>query len=106
MTLSLTGRARAAATQVNVNQIKHIFGMTDEDSIGKVAFPAVQAAPCFSTVFPHMFGSNKRIGCLVPCAIDQARPCVPSQLARRRRPLTLRLRGTCMRSVAQHSPAQ
>ena len=57
--------------QVNINRAKKTFGFTDEDSIGKVAFPAVQAAPSFSTVFPHMFGSNKRIGCLIPCAIDQ-----------------------------------
>jgi tryptophanyl-tRNA synthetase len=59
--------------QVNVNRAKKTFGFTDEDSIGKVAFPAVQAAPSFSTVFPHMFGDDKRIGCLIPCAIDQVR---------------------------------
>jgi tryptophanyl-tRNA synthetase len=56
-----------------VNRAKKVFGFTDEDSIGKVAFPAVQAAPCFSEIFPHMFGTEKRIGCLIPCAIDQAR---------------------------------
>jgi hypothetical protein len=59
--------------QVNVNRAKKVFGFTDEDSIGKVAFPAVQAAPCFSEIFPHMFGTEKRIGCLIPCAIDQVR---------------------------------
>ena len=36
-----------------------------------MAFPAVQAAPSFSTTFPDIFGSNKDIRCLIPCAIDQ-----------------------------------
>ena len=38
---------------------------------GKMAFPAVQAAPSFSTTFPDTFGDNKDIRCLIPCAIDQ-----------------------------------
>jgi hypothetical protein len=61
----------AQCMQINVNRAKKVFGFTDEDSVGKVAFPAVQAAPCFSEIFPHMFGKEKRIGCLIPCAIDQ-----------------------------------
>ena len=36
-----------------------------------MAFPAVQAAPSFSTTFPHIFGNNADIQCLIPCAIDQ-----------------------------------
>ena len=60
--------------QVSVHKAKKTFGFTDEDNIGKVAFPAVQAAPSFSSVFPHMFGTDKRVGCLIPCAIDQVRP--------------------------------
>ena len=39
--------------------------------MGKSAFPAIQAAPCFSTSFPHIFGGKKDIPCLIPCAIDQ-----------------------------------
>jgi len=39
--------------------------------VGKMAFPAVQAAPAFSTSFPQIFGENKDIHCLIPCAIDQ-----------------------------------
>jgi hypothetical protein len=62
-----------ACLQANVNQVKHIFGLTDEASIGKIAFPAVQAAPSFASVFPHMFGDKKTIPCLIPCAIDQVR---------------------------------
>lgn len=40
---------------VTYNQARAIFGFTDNDCIGKIAFPAVQAAPCFTTAFPHIF---------------------------------------------------
>ena len=59
---------------VTTNQCKAIFGFQDSDNIGKVGFPAVQAAPAFSTTFPKIFGdSNKDIRCLIPCAIDQVK---------------------------------
>lgn len=54
-----------------MNQVKGIFGLTTDDYIGKISFPAVQAAPAFPDSFPHMFGARKDIRCLVPCAIDQ-----------------------------------
>ena len=41
---------------------------------GKYAFPAVQAAPSFSSSFPHIFGEHKDLQCLIPCAIDQVKP--------------------------------
>ncbi|VDD74298.1 unnamed protein product [Mesocestoides corti] len=59
---------------VTYNQARGIFGFTDNDCIGKIAFPAVQAAPSFATAFPHIFpdpDKAKDIGCLIPCAIDQ-----------------------------------
>ncbi|KAK9907769.1 hypothetical protein WJX75_009683 [Coccomyxa subellipsoidea] len=56
---------------VTMNSIRSLMGMTQEDNIGKIAFPAVQAAPCFPTSFPHIFGTRKNIRCLIPCAIDQ-----------------------------------
>ena len=56
---------------VTMNQAKGIFGFSDSDNIGKMAFPAVQAAPAFSTTFPKIFGANKDVHCLIPCAIDQ-----------------------------------
>lgn len=56
---------------VTMNQIRGIFGFTMEDYIGKIAFPAIQAAPSFPNSFPHMFGDRKDIRCLIPCAIDQ-----------------------------------
>lgn len=55
---------------VNFNQAQKIFGFDETSYIGKVSFPAIQAAPSFSTSFPHMFG-EQRIPCLIPCAIDQ-----------------------------------
>lgn len=55
---------------VTFNQVKGIFGFGDSDCIGKIAFPATQAAPSFSTSFPFMFGEAK-VPCLIPCAIDQ-----------------------------------
>ena len=50
-----------------------IFGFSDTDCIGKIAFPAIQAAPCISSSFPFIFGENikQEYSCLIPCAIDQ-----------------------------------
>ncbi|KAM7403192.1 hypothetical protein PAMA_003898 [Pampus argenteus] len=56
---------------VTFNQVKGIFGFTDSDCIGKISFPAIQAAPSFSNSFPQIFGARKDIPCLIPCAIDQ-----------------------------------
>ena len=56
---------------VTYNQVKGIFGFNDSCSIGKIAFPAIQAAPSFISSFPEIFGSNKTVPCLIPCAIDQ-----------------------------------
>lgn len=41
------------------------------DSVGKLHFVSVQAAPSFSNSFPQIFGEKKDIPCLIPCAIDQ-----------------------------------
>lgn len=57
---------------VTFNQVKGIFGFGDSDVIGKIAFPAIQAAPSFSSSFPFIFG-DKNLPCLIPCAIDQVR---------------------------------
>ncbi|KAG7224163.1 hypothetical protein INR49_019898 [Caranx melampygus] len=56
---------------VTFNQVKGIFGFTDSDCIGKISFPAIQAAPSFSNSFPQIFGGRKDVQCLIPCAIDQ-----------------------------------
>lgn len=59
------------AGKVTYNQAKAIFGFKDTDSIGKFSFPAIEAAPCFSTSFPEIFNGRKDIPCLIPAAIDQ-----------------------------------
>uniref|UniRef100_A0A8C9QD00 Tryptophan--tRNA ligase, cytoplasmic n=1 Tax=Spermophilus dauricus TaxID=99837 RepID=A0A8C9QD00_SPEDA len=56
---------------VTFNQVKGIFGFTDSDCIGKISFPAIQAAPSFSNSFPQIFRDKTDIQCLIPCAIDQ-----------------------------------
>ncbi|CAD5232600.1 unnamed protein product [Bursaphelenchus xylophilus] len=56
---------------VTNNQSRAIFGFSGEDSMGKSAFPAIEAAPCFSSSFPHVFNKKKDIPALIPCAIDQ-----------------------------------
>jgi tryptophanyl-tRNA synthetase len=55
---------------VTFNQVKGIFGFTESDVIGKIGFPAVQAAPALSSTFPFIFGKEK-VPVLIPCAIDQ-----------------------------------
>lgn len=52
------------------NQVKGIFGFTEGDLLGKLAYPAVQSAPALSTSFPFIFG-DKKCTVLIPCAIDQ-----------------------------------
>lgn len=49
-------------------------------SPGKISFPAIQAAPSFSSSFPKIFGSRKDIQCLIPCAIDQVKAAVIEQI--------------------------
>jgi tryptophanyl-tRNA synthetase len=56
---------------VSMNQVRGIFGLNESDNIGKIGFPAVQAAPSFPCVFPHIFGDRRDVRCLIPCAIDQ-----------------------------------
>mmetsp|Transcript_4068 Transcript_4068/g.4486 ORF Transcript_4068/g.4486 Transcript_4068/m.4486 type:complete len:210 (-) Transcript_4068:60-689(-) len=54
-----------------MNQAKGCFGFTDSKNIGQCAFPAIQAAPSFSSSFAHIFGKHSNLRCLIPCAIDQ-----------------------------------
>ena len=60
---------------VTVNQVNGVFGFDASSNIGKVAFPAVQAAPSFASSFPTVLGDRNSctatLGCLIPCAIDQ-----------------------------------
>jgi tryptophanyl-tRNA synthetase len=58
---------------VTTNAVTHIFGFDGSANIGKIAFPAVQAAPSFASSFPTVLQANKQSDylCLIPCAIDQ-----------------------------------
>jgi tryptophanyl-tRNA synthetase len=58
---------------VTTNTVTGIFGFDGSSNIGKVAFPAVQAAPSFASSFPVVLEADRDSAhcCLIPCAIDQ-----------------------------------
>lgn len=56
---------------INFNQASSVFGFTEADSIGKIAYPATQIATAFSQAFPHLFHGSTSVPCLIPYAIDQ-----------------------------------
>jgi tryptophanyl-tRNA synthetase len=58
---------------VTTNTVNGIFGFDGTSNIGKIAFPAVQAAPSFASSFPVVLGGTRESHdcCLIPCAIDQ-----------------------------------
>jgi tryptophanyl-tRNA synthetase len=58
--------------RVTLNTARAVFGFQGSSSIGQIAFPATQIAPCFSSSFPDVLPPSKKgLACLVPCAIDQ-----------------------------------
>jgi tryptophanyl-tRNA synthetase len=58
---------------VTTNAVQGIFGFDGSSNIGKVAFPAIQAAPSFASSFPTVLEADHKSDhcCLIPCAIDQ-----------------------------------
>lgn len=57
---------------MTASAVKHTLGIVDSDNVGKFAFPATQAAPCFSSSFRRVLqNGGKPMRCLIPCAIDQ-----------------------------------
>lgn len=57
---------------LTMNTVRSTFGFhVDESNLGQWAFPPVQAAPSFSSSFPHIFPAGQKVRCLIPCAIDQ-----------------------------------
>ena len=58
---------------VTANTVNGIFGFDGTSNIGKVAFPAIQAAPSFPSSFPVPLDATRgsNMACLIPCAIDQ-----------------------------------
>lgn len=57
--------------KTTLSQAKGIFGFVESDNIGRIAFPAMQCAPCFPDAFRGFLGEGNEIRCLIPCAIDQ-----------------------------------
>jgi len=56
---------------VTYSTARSMFGFVGESNIGQSAFPAVQAAPSFASSFRVCFNDDNKLGCLIPCAIDQ-----------------------------------
>jgi len=58
---------------VTTNTVNGIFGFDGTSNIGKIAFPAIQAAPSFASSFPVVLDAKRDsdMACLIPCAIDQ-----------------------------------
>eukprot|EP01119_Soliformovum_irregulare_P022133 TRINITY_DN7516_c0_g1_i1.p1 TRINITY_DN7516_c0_g1~~TRINITY_DN7516_c0_g1_i1.p1 ORF type:complete len:419 (+),score=75.04 TRINITY_DN7516_c0_g1_i1:969-2225(+) len=56
----------------SINEVRATFGLDQTDNIGKMAFPATQAAPSFRSSFPEVLSRYKPgTMCLIPCGIDQ-----------------------------------
>lgn len=55
------------AKHVTFSTAKAVFGFKNENNIGIIFFPAMQAAPCF---LPSI-EKGKNVPCLIPAAIDQ-----------------------------------
>lgn len=57
---------------ITLNTMRSCFGFQPTDNVGIWGFASVQAAPSFSSSFPHIFPLDKGpVRCLIPCAIDQ-----------------------------------
>jgi tryptophanyl-tRNA synthetase len=57
-------------SKTSLNEIKKIFGFTDDASISMIDWPFYQTSPAFYQSFPNIF-KDKPAYCLVPHAIDQ-----------------------------------
>ena len=57
--------------QLTFNKVSATFGFDGLCNIGRIAFPAIQAAPCISSSFPIVLPVKSKLKCLIPCAIDQ-----------------------------------
>jgi tryptophanyl-tRNA synthetase len=56
---------------INLSIARGAFGFDGASNIGKISFPAVQAAPSFPQSFPVPLGGRTDMLCLIPQAIDQ-----------------------------------
>ncbi|RNF03620.1 tryptophanyl-tRNA synthetase [Trypanosoma rangeli] len=59
---------------LTLSAVKNTFDLRNSGNVGKPAFPAVQAAPCFGGAFPWVLrwpAEERLLQCVVSCAIDQ-----------------------------------
>lgn len=61
----------ALLKKLSVHENFKIYGFKEQDSVGKLIWPAFEMAPAMSSCFKFIFGNDKNIMCLVPCAVDQ-----------------------------------
>jgi len=54
----------------NLNEVKKIFGFSEENSVAMYNWPFYQTAAAYYTSYPHIF-KNRPAFCLIPHAIDQ-----------------------------------
>merc|ERR1712157_558638 len=52
---------------ITYNTARGAFGFEGQSNIGQSAFPAIQAAPSFSSSFPVPLHGDNRMVCLIPC---------------------------------------
>lgn len=52
--------------KINLNQIKNIFGYTDDVNMGKLSFPVHQMVPSFATTFPNLLTDEVLSECISP----------------------------------------
>ncbi len=58
--------------RININQLKNVYGFTDDQNLGCFYWPIQQMCPAFPDAFPHLFQTDlKETLCLVPMAVDQ-----------------------------------
>lgn len=79
---------------ITTSAARHTLGLSESDNIGKLAFAATQAAPCFATAFPKVLPPLSPTApvpqCIVPCAVDQDPFFVLARRASHRIPSELR----------------
>ena len=62
---------------VTNNTVNGIFGFDGSSNIGKIAFPAIQAAPSFPSSFPIVLGKGKEVSNMLDTLRDWSRPLFP-----------------------------
>lgn len=111
---SLYPTVLALQRAMTAGAVRHTLGLRDADNIGKFAFAATQAAPCFATCFPGILYSTQPPSqplsfslpqCIIPSAVDQDPFFVLARHASRRLPPSLLYRSLPWLAPAPHATA-